>query len=546
MKNFLPLVLVLILASVLRFWNLAGNPPGLTWDEAALGYNSYSLLQTGRDEYGNFFPLNLKSFGDWKPALYAYLDIPFVATLGINELSVRLPSAIFGSLSVLLVYFLVLELFGNRPLAYFSAFFLAISPMHIQFTRPAYEAGVALFLNMLGIYLFVRGLKKKSLLIFSTAIFGLSLLTYQGSRIFVPLLVLSLIIIFRKQIQFTKYFKVSLIVFVIFLIISFAPIIFQGQSSRLSTLNFFAYQRSTEEIQTISKEDGTSQNSFGFQVLHGEWWAYTRGLFERYLIYFSPKMLFVDGDYNQRQRVPDLGALYYFSMVLIPIGVIYFLRLGGNWGTKLLFAWFLLAPIPAVLSRDLISTLRALNLVLPLTILEAAGFWQILDYGKKLGGKRYYLLIIFSSLIIAVNFLIYLDRYFIHSPKEYSQYWLYGYKELYTNLPDLKKYEYVKISDKYGQPYIYYLFYKKYPPADFQKQAILEQPTVDVGTVLKIDNIEFRHIYWPSDRGLKNSLFVGTPDELPDQDILPFKEFKTLGQINFLDGETAFRMVETK
>src|SRR3989344_4401603 len=143
-------------------------------------------------------------------------------------------------------------------------------------------------------------------------------------------------------------------------------------------------------------------------------------------------------------------------------------------------------------------------------------------------------------------FFIYLDRYFVHAPKEYSKYWMFGFKETITDLVKIKdKYDKIVISDIYGQPYIYYLFYAQYSPKEFQKEAILDQPTVDVGTVRKIDNIEFRHIYWPADRYVKNVLYIGSLEELPDKDIIPFNEGKIIQDRNFLNGEPALRMVET-
>ena len=299
LKSFWVLCLVIILATVLRLWNLPNNPPGLTWDEAALGYIAYSLYQTGRDEYGTFLPLNLKSFGDFKPALYAYLDIPFIAILGLNELAVRLPSVIFGALGVFGVYLLTKELFRKRLLSLLTAFFLAISPWHLQFSRPAFEANVALTLNIFGIYLFIRGVHKKKFLITSALTFGLSLLTYQASRLFVPIIIAVLMYVYWNTIERSKYSLMSVIILLAFLgLVGYTFL--SGQTSRLSTQNFFAYQRSQEEINTIIKEDMPLSN-FQFQLLHGEWWAYTKGLAERYLIYFSPKTLFIEGDYSQRR-----------------------------------------------------------------------------------------------------------------------------------------------------------------------------------------------------------------------------------------------------
>lgn len=533
-KKYYLLLIIIILASILRFWNLAVTPPGLTWDEAALGYNAYSILTTGKDEYGQFLPLNLKSFGDWKPAVYAYLAVPSVAVFGLNDWAVRFPSAFFGVAAVLTLYFLIFELFKNKWLAFLSAFFLAISPWHLQFSRSGFEASVALFFNMLGIYLFI---KKKY--IFSALILGLSLFTYQSSRLFIPLILISLLFLYRKQILWKTSSKLAILILALFFGVMFYLTFFSGQSSRLATQNFFAYRRSQEEIQLIAEEDSLS--ILQFQVLHGEWWAYVKGLGERYIIYFSPKMLFVDGDYNQRHGVPDLGILYYFSAILIPLGVVYLFKYPAS---KIIFFWLLLAPLPAVFSRDLISILRALNMVIPWVVLEGFGLYFLIILLKKLPRLFFVGFLTLTFLLLTFNFLIYLDRYFIHAPKEYSKYWLYGYKQVFEKLPT-KKYDKIIISDTYGQPYIYYLFYTKYSPVKFQKQAKLDQPNVDVGTVRQIDNIEFRQIYWPVDRGLKNTLFIGPEEQLPEKDILPFKEYKVLTEIKFLNNENAFKVVET-
>ena len=94
MKSKWLLITILVIAGFLRLWRVGSNPPGLTPDEAALGYNAYSILKTGRDEFGTKLPIIFKSFGDYKPGLYVYLDTPFVAAMGLNEFSTRLPSGI--------------------------------------------------------------------------------------------------------------------------------------------------------------------------------------------------------------------------------------------------------------------------------------------------------------------------------------------------------------------------------------------------------------------------------------------------------------------
>lgn len=546
-KKILILIVILIIATGLRLYKIDSIPSGLTWDEASLGYNAYSILKTGRDEYGSLLPLTFKSFGDFKPALYSYLAIPFVATIGLNEIAVRLPSVLSGVLLVLFGYLLIKKLFGKDIFALSAALAIAVSPFAIQFSRGAFEANVALTFNAAATFFFIKGIQRSKFLILSAFLFGISLFSYQASRLFIPMLALGLFIIYRKQLKVNRESIAAAIMMGVFFIATALVIFVFGQGSRLSSQNLFAYERSQEKIDLIAKEDGMGAQSPMFQILHGEWFAHLGGVVERYLIYFSPDLLFIDGDYSKRHSVPDLGVLYFVSIVLLPLGIIYLLKGKGD-GKKIIFLWLLIATIPAVLSRDLISTLRALNFAFPLSILEGAGIYQVYktlrSYKKSIASPIAAVLV----LIFLLNILFYMDRYFVHMPKEYSQDWLYGYKQSVQILSEQmakKQYDHIVITDKYGQPYIYYLFYTKYPPAVFQKQAILDQQTVDVGTVRKIDNLEFRPIYYPHDRFVKNSLYIGLLDELPEKDILPYNEARILKDIDFLDNTGAFRIVQT-
>src|SRR5882672_5344130 len=83
-KTVLSLLFILLLAAVLRLWQLGSVPPSPDWDEAALGYNAYSIMQTGKDEYGKFMPIVLQSFDDYKPALYMYFIMPFIPIFDVS------------------------------------------------------------------------------------------------------------------------------------------------------------------------------------------------------------------------------------------------------------------------------------------------------------------------------------------------------------------------------------------------------------------------------------------------------------------------------
>src|SRR5476651_1955998 len=121
-KPWVLLLLIVLLAALLRFYQLGINPPSLTWDEVAWGYNAYSVGIDGKDEFGHLLPYtSFVSFGDYKPPVYAYLTVIPVWIFGLREFAVRFPSALFGTLTVLITYFLVKEIFYESRQKYVQA-----------------------------------------------------------------------------------------------------------------------------------------------------------------------------------------------------------------------------------------------------------------------------------------------------------------------------------------------------------------------------------------------------------------------------------------
>src|SRR5680860_712593 len=164
-KNILLILFgIIFLAVILRFWQLGKVPVSPDWDEVALGYNAYSVIQTGKDEYGKFLPVVLRSFDDYKPALYMYLTVPTIFLFDLNVFAVRFPSAFFGVIGVIAVFFLIRDLFKEYKykdqLALLTSASLSISPWDIQFSRVAFESHVGAVFNILTALFFIKGLKK--------------------------------------------------------------------------------------------------------------------------------------------------------------------------------------------------------------------------------------------------------------------------------------------------------------------------------------------------------------------------------------------------
>jgi 4-amino-4-deoxy-L-arabinose transferase-like glycosyltransferase len=539
-------ILIILLAAFLRLYHLGSNPPSLDWDETAIGYNAYSLLRTGRDEYGKFLPLIFKSFGDYKPGLYIYLAVPSIALFGLNELAVRLPSALLGIASVFFIYQLTMLLFKKKPLALLVSFSLSTSPWAIHFSRGAWEANLALFLVLLGIFSFLKTEAHSfKWLYLSTISFVLALFAYQSSKLFVPLIILGLMICFWKKMK--TWSRKHLLINLFLILILALPIywsVFSGTGGRLKVMSLFSYPRTEEEIKQILQQD--NGNQFFFRLFHTETLSFIRGFWERYFNHFSGRFLFFEGDWSSlRHSLPYMGVLYFLDFFFLLTGTYWLIR-QNSFSSKFIWFWLLVSPLPAALSRDSIQATRSLNMVLPLMVVVGSGMYQTYLWLKNQKKAISVLCSLFYVLGYLWCFVYYLDQYDVHYPIQSSQFWQYGYKSVVEKIyPIRNNYSKIIFTQKYGQPYIYWLFYGQYEPKIYQQKAKLTEDIFgDVGQVEKLDNIEFRPVFWEADRNLPRTLLIGTDEELPLNKI-DLNQARILEEIKFLNGKVAFRVVET-
>jgi len=537
-KIFL-LGLIILLASFLRLYKLSFYPAGFNADEAAIGYNVYSLIQTGRDEHGNFWPIHFKSFGDFKPGGYFYLVLLFVKIFGLTELAVRLPSVLLGVLSVLLIYLLVFELFQSFSLALFSSFFLAISPWHFHFSRGGWETNAATTFIILGFWLFLKGIKNPKLFLFSILSFIFSMYTYHSARVIVPFLVFGLLIFYRKFLfNQLKWLFLSGILGIILLL----PLIFSFFSpvavSRFSGVGFLS---DSGPLWRANELRGEHQNWNAPKIvfLHNKFLNYGLSFLENYFDHFQGEFLFLSGDEIERNRIPGNGQMYLFDILFLPLGIYFFLKnKPKNW--QLVFWWLAISPLASAMTFQTPHAIRAHNMVVPLIIISSYGFYNMLLVLKKISSKPlftiYYLLF---TIFIIWNVSYFLHQYFIHYPKVYPAAWEYGMKDLVSFISPIKdRYLRIYITDQYDQPYILFLFYLKYPPEKFQKEVILTpRDKFGFSTVRDFDKFYFKKIDWAKIKEERNILVCGTDKEIPN-------DVKILKKIDFLNGEPAFKCVE--
>ena len=477
MSTKIKLALILLLAITLRFWNI-NNLPSLNPDEAALGYNAYSLLQTGKDEHGISWPIHFKSFGDYKPGGYVYMAMPFIKIFGLTPLAVRLPNLIFSILTIYILYKLVLLLTLDYRLSIITAFVIAINPWSIHFSRGAWESNTALFFMLLGIYLFYKKSNWFSLPLV------IALYTYHSARLIIPALFLILFIkyyknLLNKNTLFSLLFSGILCVPLLFSFLN------NGGTTRLAGVGL-----SADSGPLARSEELLNQHpNFNYydRILHNKRILYTISWAQKYMSHFDLNFLFLNGDDVPRSKSPEMGQLYLIELPLIILGIYLLLNsLKLNKLKFLIITLLLTSPLASSLTFQAPSALRALPLVIPLSILTALGIYQL--SALRQGVLKFCLLAIYIYSI-----LYFLSSYFIHSTQRYSFAWNSGFIDMVSVIVKEKNnYQNIYITDKYDQPYILYLFFSKYDPVKIQKQIKLTPPDkFGFSTVTKIDNINF-------------------------------------------------------
>ena len=143
MRNALLLLAITLFALVLRVVHLDSSPPGFFIDEASVGINAQGIATMGRDQFGTAWPALFKALGDWKHPLIVYGAAASVKLLGLSIFSVRLPAALFGCATVMLIALLARELWPDKRNRYtgpVAALVLALMPWHVQYSRMAFES----------------------------------------------------------------------------------------------------------------------------------------------------------------------------------------------------------------------------------------------------------------------------------------------------------------------------------------------------------------------------------------------------------------------
>ena len=485
-KPLLTLLLVTLLGFVLRFTGLDQNPPSLNWDEASHGYNAYSILKTGKDEWGVSFPLIFRAFGDYKLPLYIYLTTIPVAFFGLNTISVRLVSVLAGTLAIPGIYLLARQLFPKAALKFklkkrsfslslpfLSAFFLSLLPWHLFISRPALEANLGLTLFLFAVYFLLKSKDNPKHLLISSLLFSLTLHAYNTYRILTPLFLL-IYFLSKVKLSSTKHFLnkkqprlfwLSLAVF----LLSFSLVV----SQTLTGTGTARYQKlAILNDQTVFQIGEARQNSSLPPLLarlrHNRPLFFIQQFSDNYLNYLSPQFLYQSDGAQTQFAIPYKNLLTLNLTLLVILGFFVSIKHIKDSSHRLLLLLLVLSPVAAAITASPPQALRPTPLIIPLTLLAALGFFALVNLFSSRNWAKTAVALILIISFMASSFS-YLSDYWNSYRFEYSSSWQYGHQQLFEYLEDNQdQYDRIFITKYHGEPHIFYSFFNQLDPRILQ------------------------------------------------------------------------------
>ncbi len=512
------LVLIFVLGTAIRFIGLGTNPAGIVDDEADAAYDAYSLIHTGKDQWAVSWPVtSFRGFGDYRLPVYTYLSIGPVAVFGLTPFAIRFPSALFGSLTILVVYFFVKELFGrsSETLPLLSAFFLAISPWHVGMSRIGLEETTSVFFVTCGIWAMLGGRRHGGAIIAGAILLGVSLYVYTPNVVLVSLLIALTVYLFRSA--YARFRKQIVIGTVCFMLLFTGLLISAGTGTAATRTRQVNLANNPALIDIVNEKQGACGSVLPrvvCRLVFNKYSAYGTKFLTNYLNHYSPNLLAVYGTDTQYSVLPGRGLLYLFDYPLLIVALVA-VFLAVSPARLLLVGWLFLSAIPDSLTSD--GHYGRFFISFPVwPILLALGMVTALSYIRK-----WRIILSLGVIVYLVFAAFFLVEYWTFFPYRYSSYSHYGYASLIGEIQNnIHTYDRILVSSRENdsKQYIYYLFYTKYDPALFQSGRGIEKILESNGwvRVRRINSIEFVPKL-PDRDGIAQDhvLLIGAPSEFP-------------------------------
>jgi 4-amino-4-deoxy-L-arabinose transferase-like glycosyltransferase len=527
-KEIILLTLIIILALFLRIYKLGEIPLGMNSDETAIGYNAYSILQTGKDEYEAKMPLYFRSFDDYKLPVYIYMTVLSEKVFGVNAFAVRFGSMLFGVITVLYLFFLIKELSKRSDLALLTSFLWAVNPWNIFFSRVSYEVNVATALSVLGALFFVKAIQKNAanyfMFFLSLFFFVLSLYCYNVARLVSPLILGTLILLnYKKFFRFSRLFLISYgAVFVIFLLPFILTLTSQSglQNQQNGVFITGLYEKANFlELRSYFFHLPSIINVLFFNKIVLITLTYLKNVFG----FFSVDFFFINGESNPINGIVGHGMFYFVELVFILTG----LYLGIKKRVKYLLIFYIWLIVVILLNALTVRTphaTRSYMAIIPMIIFSAYGFFSIIEYlcfsKKKITASALVLLL----LIFIYSVLYFLGNYFLKFPVQLAKTWKAEDRFVIEFVSkNQTKYSKIIFDKKADINYMQLLFYAKYSPQEYQANSEYQKNGL-LNILARVGKFEYRDIDWgKACDSKKSTLFV--TDSVPHNNCLLVESF---------------------
>ena len=446
---------ILAFAAVIYLVNL--NQIQLNIDEVSPGYNAYSLLQTGKDEFGKKFPISFRFGGTYSPPLYIYLTVPMIAFFGLNIAAVRMVSALSAIGSVLVLYFILknLKILESKFVLYFGLLVFTITPWLVIYGRSGYEAALPFLFFEIATLLTWIGLKKPKYLMIAIIVWSLSIYSSYTNKILAPLSILGIMVFFRDIVFHNSYRKFLLIGVILALAIQIPNL-------------FLIFTKSFIVKSSISFSENIlyqySQSNFllpGFIVLP---YLYVREFFSQYLTYFSLRSLFWDGDPLLFRSIPGLSVFYSWLSIPYLVGLFQLCKNYSKLNYKFILFITIVSPIPAAFTKDPFWTYRAIPLLLPMIIIIIIGINKLISF-------RIPFLKSLCLVLFCISAIYLWQGFFVLLPYERAKDWQYGYSQLVKEITSRPNEFFVINNSSNGSTYLELAFFLKLDPRVLQNSV---------------------------------------------------------------------------
>lgn len=511
-KSNLILLAILILAIVLRFWQLGQVPTILNRDEAALAYNALLLKETGKDEWSRRWPVILESFGDDKLIGYPLTLIGSFFLFGYSDWAVKLPAAIAGVVLVWLAYLWAKNIFRwETKWALCLSLLVALQPVLFFFSRIAFEANLALALFVASLLLlFNQQIQTVKWRLLSDIVAGFLLLAavfiYNTPLLLLPFFI-PLVTWWRGIKKPKLWFPAVLVIMTVILIGGTTLLSLSQQKSGITIFSdedtWFAFVKYHDSFSGLTQKVVGNKVAFYGQIIAQHYWQ-TLG----------PVFLVERGGTHPWHQLPGWGHLFWITYLLGLVGILAALinlikifwqkkwaKLSENQNklSLLLLAFLLVTPLPAAITVDAPHATRSLFFFVVWLMWSVIGLQLLFTWAQKYLPKFSKLVIGIFLFILFVESTNYYFHYFRDYPAESTAILRGNFAPALTQITSDQKVQKAAIIDDGGYQYILAAWYLKMSPNTFFATVQKQLPD-KIGFRYGYKLGKFRFIKQPEDR----------------------------------------------